>query len=233
MVTCVMTLGGGHRPPLTSASGSFEASRLCYARPRGPVAAAVAPARVDSDTEARFRRGEREAFLSVYETHAPAVRRLVGRFFSSPFEREEAVQEIWLHVHRIAATFDPTRGDLAPWLRVVAANRCKELLRARGRRPDPGIELADVHAEEPISAGPENAARTARAREALTRFEAQLSREEAIVFRLSLVEERSHDEAARAAGISARRCKYLRMKLLVRAAADPALREALAEVTEP
>jgi len=197
------------------------------------VAAAVAPARVDSDTEARFRRGEREAFLSVYETHASAVRRLVGRFFSSPFEREEAVQEIWLHVHRIAGTFDPTRGDLGPWLRVVAANRCKELLRARGRRPDPDVDLADVHAEEPAGAGPENAARTARAREALTRFEGLLSREEAIVFRLSLIEERSHDEAARAAGISARRCKYLRMKLLVRAAADPALRVALAEVTEP
>jgi RNA polymerase sigma factor (sigma-70 family) len=197
------------------------------------VTAAVAPARVDSDTEARFRRGEREAFLAVYETHAPALRLLVSRFFSSPFERDEAVQEVWLHVHRVAGTFDPARGALAPWLRAVAANRCKELLRARGRRPDPSLELADEHAEEPVGAGPELATRAARAREAVTRFEALLSKEEALVFRLSLVEERSHDEVARAAGISARRCKYLRMKLLVRAAADPALRTALAEVTEP
>jgi hypothetical protein len=52
------------------------------------------------------------------------------------------------------------------------------------------------------------------------------------VFRLSLVEERAHDEVARAAGITVRRCKYLRMKLLLRAAADPALRAALGEVTE-
>jgi len=197
------------------------------------VAAAVAPARVDSDTEARFRRGEREAFLSVYETHAAAIRLLVGRFFTSPFEREEAAQEIWLHVHRMAGSFDPARGDLAPWLRAVAANRCKELLRARGRRPDPCVELAAEQADESTGAGPEHAARSARAREAVTRFEAQLGRDEAIVFRLSLVEERSHDEVARAADISARRCKYLRMKLLVRAAADPALRAALAEVTEP
>ena len=233
MVTCVITFESQHLRPAAPPSRSVRAVRLWYSRSRGPVAAAVAPARVDSDTEARFRRGEREAFLSVYETHAPAVRALVGRFFGSPFEREEAVQEVWLHVHRIAGSFDPARGDLAPWLRVVAANRCKELLRARGRRPDPSIELADEHAEEPGGAGPEYEARVARAREAVTRFEAQLSREDAVVFRLSLVEERSHEEVARAAGISTRRCKYLRMKLLVRAAADPTLRAALAEVTEP
>ena len=233
MVTCVITLGGTNAYDLATAGGSFWASRLWYSGRRGPVATAVAPARVDSDTEARFRRGEREAFLSVYETHAPALRLVVGRFFTSPFEREEAAQEIWLHVHRIAGVFDPARGDLGPWLRTVAANRCKELLRARGRRPDPGIELGDEHAEEPAGADPEHAARAARAREAVTRFEAQLSREEAIVFRLSLVEDRSHDEVAGAVGISARRCKYLRKKLLIRAAADPALRAALAEVTEP
>jgi RNA polymerase sigma factor (sigma-70 family) len=208
-------------------------SCLWYSRKRGPVAAAVVPARVDSDTEVRFHRGEREAFLSVYETHERAVRRLVGRFFARPFERDEAVQEVWLHVHRMAGTFDPSRGALAPWLYAVAANRCKELLRARGRRPDPDVELADERVDASAGAGPEDAARTARARAAVTRFEASLTSEEAIVFRLSLIEERSHDEVARAAGISARRCKYLRMKLLVRAAADPTLRAALAEVTEP
>jgi RNA polymerase sigma-70 factor (ECF subfamily) len=194
------------------------------------VATAVFPAPVDRDTEARFRRGEREAFLKVYEAHAMAVRALVGRFFLRPFEREEAVQEVWLLVHRVAKAFDPSRGELLPWLRTVAANRCKELLRAQGRRPDPRVELA----EEDLLAtsDPEDEARTARVRTAVEHFVAGLSAEEALVFRLSLVEERSHDEAAKAAGISARRCKYLRMKLLVRAAADPVLRQVLGEVTE-
>src|SRR6185503_5211045 len=149
----------------------------------------------------------------------------VGRFFQRPFEREEAVQEVWLLVHRVAGSFDASRGELGPWLRVVAANRCKELLRARGRRPDASVELGD--AEDPARVDPEDAARAARVRDAVTKFEARLSPEEAAVFRLSLVEERTHEEAARAAGISARRCKYLRMKLLLRAAADPALRAAL------
>ncbi|MEA2700652.1 MAG: hypothetical protein QOI66_4923 [Myxococcales bacterium] len=194
------------------------------------MATAVSPAPVDRDTEARFRRGEREAFLKVYEAHASAVRALVGRFFLRPFEREEAVQEVWLLVHRVAKTFDPARGELLPWLRTVAANRCKELLRAQGRRPDPRVELAEE--DTLATSDPEDQARTARVRTAVEHFVAGLSAEEALVFRLSLVEERSHDEVAKTAGISARRCKYLRMKLLVRAAADPVLRQVLGEVTE-
>ena len=85
------------------------------------AAAVVSAAHVDRDTEARFRQGEREAFLTVYAAHAPALRALVGRFFARPFEREEAVQEVWLLVHRMARSFDPDRGELLPWLRTVAA----------------------------------------------------------------------------------------------------------------
>jgi RNA polymerase sigma-70 factor (ECF subfamily) len=191
----------------------------------------LSPAPVDCDIEAAFRRGEREAFVKVYTTHAPALRALVARFFAGRFEREEAVQEVWLLVHRVAGTFDPERGELLPWLRTVAANRCKELLRAQGRRPDARVELND--ADLVATTNPESTAREARLRDAVARFSAALSPEEALVFRLSLVEERTHEEAARAAGISARRCKYLRMKLLLRAAADPALHRALREVIEP
>lgn len=195
------------------------------------MAAVESAVRVDRQTEERFRQGERAAFLEVYEAHGGVVRALVGRFFPRPFEREEAVQEVWLLVHRVAGSFDAQRGELLPWLRTVASNRCKELLRAKGRRPDPSVEVAEGDLVEPVE--PEEAARAARLRDAVTRFASGLAADEAAVFRLSLVEERAHDEVARAAGITVRRCKYLRMKLLVRAAADPTLRAALREVTEP
>ena len=45
-----------------------------------------------------------------------------------------------------------------------------------------------------------------------------------------VVVESSDPEVARARGSTVRRCKYLRLKLLARAAAHPALRAALAEV---
>jgi len=167
----------------------------------------------------------------VYDTYAPALRPLVARFFPEPFEREEATQEVWLLVHRMARMFDPARGELLPWLRTVAVNRCKELLRARGRRPD-AREVVD---DETLvaSSDPEMGARAQRLRAAVARFCATLPAQEAAVFQLSLMEERSHDQVAAAVGISARRCKYLRMKLLARAAADPELRAALREVIEP
>lgn len=193
---------------------------------------AVVPAeRIDRETEERFRQGERNAFSVVYDTHAAAIQALVGRFFSRPFEREEAVQEVWLHVHRVAGSFDAGRGQLLPWLRAIASNRCKELLRARGRRPDARFELEDGADETHPS--PEEIARAARLREAVAAFEATLPSDEAAVFRLSLVEEHSLDETARRTGMSVRRCKYLRKKLLLRAAAEPTLRAALGEVGAP
>jgi RNA polymerase sigma factor (sigma-70 family) len=179
----------------------------------------------------KFRAGDREAFLKVYDAYAAPLKPLVGRFFFRPFEREEAFQEVWLQVHRAAPSFDAARGELLPWLRTVAANRCKELLRARGRRPEPDAQLDD--GDLATTTDPEQAARATRMQGAIQRFEATLSPDEAKVFRWSLLEERGHDEVARLSGLSARRCKYLRMKLLVRAAADGELRRALAEVTSP
>jgi RNA polymerase sigma factor (sigma-70 family) len=176
----------------------------------------------------RFRRGDREAFVTVYEAHALELRPLAARFFPSPFEREEAVQEIWLQVHRMCHAYDPARGPVGAWLRAVAVNRCREILRARGRRPEPLESVEDDDLTAPSD--PEADVRAARVREAVARFSAGLAGDEAGVLRLSLVEERPHDEVASALGISARRCKYLRMKLLARAATDPELRAALGEV---
>lgn len=191
------------------------------------------PRRFDASVIARFRGGDREAFLTVYAGCAPQLRAVVGRFFSRPFEREEALQEVWLLAHRMAAAYDPDRGELVPWLRAIAANRCKELLRARGRRPDIDTNGDGDDDALPAVSNPEASARDERVRTAVARFEGALEPELARVFRLSLVEERGHEEVARALGISARRCKYLRMKLLAQAGADTELRRALGEVTEP
>ncbi|MBI3184913.1 MAG: sigma-70 family RNA polymerase sigma factor [Myxococcales bacterium] len=176
----------------------------------------------------RFSLGEGTAFFAVYRAHAADVRQWASRFFSSPFEQEEAVQEIWLTVHRMSTRYQPEAGELRPWLRALAANRCKELLRAKGRRPSASEELSEeLPLDEP---GPEHEARRARAREAVTRFARSLPEHERMALSLSLVEERSHEEVALALGISVRRSKYLRRKVLARAAADPSIRQALAEL---
>jgi RNA polymerase sigma factor (sigma-70 family) len=202
---------------------------LSLLRPSGiPV---LESASVGDDVLDRFRRGERGAFLEVYQAHAGDVRRWVGRFFSSPFEQEEAVQEIWLTTYRMQAGFDPARGALRPWLRTLAGNRCKELLRAKGRRPvdlDPIDDVADdLQTDAP---GPEQQAQLARLRAAVDAFARTLPEDEAKVLTLGLIQEHTVEELAAALATNARRCKYLKKKLLERAASDPGLLAAYGEL---
>lgn len=186
------------------------------------------------DLLARFRQGDDRAFVEVYDHHAADLRPVVARFFASPFEREEATQEIWMQVHRNVRAFDPARGALLPWLRALAANRCKEILRAQGRRPALGHEL-DEEAMAPelvLTETPERGIRRERLRSAVAAFVSGLGSEEAGVFRLALMDERGHEEVAAQLGISPRRCKYLKLKLLERAARTPALKAALEELLD-
>jgi len=184
---------------------------------------------VQLDLLERFRRGDREAFLSVYDQHQASIARLVRRFFAGPFEGEEATQEVWMLVLRMAGSFNPDRGALLSWLRTVAANRCREILRAGSRRPDAREEVPDLEAV-PETSDPDRLLRMDRLRAALARFSTGLTPQEALVLKLSLLEERSHAEVAAASGATVRQCKYLRRKLLIAAATHPGLRIALEEI---
>jgi RNA polymerase sigma-70 factor, ECF subfamily len=177
---------------------------------------------------AGFRRRDPEAFREIYRRCAPLVRRWVAAFFARPFDQEEAAQEVWLMAHRAADTYQPERGDLAAWLRAVAGNRCKELLRARGRRVPEGEQGAEDLASATPS--PESAARRSRLRNAVERFASSLDPQAAQVLRLGLGEGLPLEEVARRIGVNLRRSKYVKKKVLLRAAEDAGLREALDEI---
>lgn len=187
--------------------------------------------RVPSPSVVRFAAGDRDAFVEVYRAYAAPLRRWVARFFKSPFEQEEAVQEAWLTVHRMHKSYDVNKGELGPWLRTVAANRCRELLRAKGRRPDASVPLEDVEGALWLD-GPDldDAVVRTKLREAVERFAAGLNEEEAKVLRHGLIDEQTHDELATVLGVNVRRSKYLKLKLLQRAASDPALQAIADEV---
>ncbi len=73
--------------------------------------------------------------------------------------------------------------------------------------------------------------RNARLSDAVARFAATLPPDQAQLLRLIFVEGASHEEAAAALGANVRRCKYLKKKILARAAVDPNLSRALDELT--
>ncbi|MFT3711551.1 MAG: sigma-70 family RNA polymerase sigma factor [Archangium sp.] len=181
-----------------------------------------------ASTGARFAAGERSAFEEVYAAHAGVVRGWVRRFFTSPFEREEAVQEVWLHVSRSAGAYEVNRGPLRPWLRVLTANRCRELLRARGAGRE--VPLGDEsEAWLDGAPSPEAATQRTKLREALTAFANKLPPDESEVLRLGWLDELPLEEIAKRLNRSHRQVKYLRLKVVTRASEDATLRALLAE----
>jgi len=191
------------------------------------------PIPLNPDQLESFRLGHPEAFAAVFQAYASRVRSMVARFMSSPVEQEEAVQEAWLLIHRMRQSYSPERGSLPAWLCTLTANRCKELLRARGRRPQSTEALDDELAESEgmVSVDhPENAAVNSRIRDALEVFLAELPLDEKRLVQEGLFQGRTHDEMAAATGLSARQCKYLKKKILSRAAEHPALLRALSEL---
>lgn len=191
---------------------------------------------VESTFASRFRARDRGAHLEAYRLFAERVRSVVRRFFASPFEQEDAIQEIWLVVYKNASSYESAKGDLAGWIWTVASNRCREILRSQGRRLDPLLVAdPDQALGGPLSPGtpvPELTLRDTRLRDGLVAYLATLPTSERAVFQMSCLEDRSLEDVARAMGLSVRQCKYLRMKLLAGAAQSPLLKVALEEMLE-
>ena len=187
---------------------------------------------VGQELAIRFAAGERAAFAEVFELLRRDIFLLVRRFFASPFEQEEAVQEVWVQLHQARGRFDVNRHqDLVPWARQVARNRCRDLLRKRGRVrevpvEDPG-DVPGVQQPDPLGE-----VGRARVREGLGQFAASLGQQDRRFFQLCFVEERGHAEVAGAMGITARRSKYLKKKMIGRMMKNSTLRRALAEAKQ-
>lgn len=178
-----------------------------------------------------FARGERAAFLEVYAANAGQVRRWVSRFFRGPSEQEEAAQEVWLMVHRVQTTYDVNRGPVAPWLRAVTANRCRELLRARGRRPDASVPIDDVEEALWLDAPlPDEAVLQRRLAQAVDGVTKGLPAAEAKVLEHSLREGRTNEEVAGLLGVTVRQTKYLKKKLVARLAQSELLKSLAKEL---
>jgi RNA polymerase sigma-70 factor (ECF subfamily) len=85
--------------------------------------------------------GDAAAFDLLVERWKDRLLRLALRFFRRREDAEDIVQEVFLRVHRAAATY---RSD-APfehWLLRIATNLCRDRLRERRRRPE--VALADL-----------------------------------------------------------------------------------------
>lgn len=99
--------------------------------------------RSDADLLAAHRGGDPAAFRILYERYADRVFATCARIVGDAHEAADAVQEIFLTIHREAATY---RGEAAvgTWLFRIATNAAIDRARAFDRRR--GVSLPDEDA---------------------------------------------------------------------------------------
>lgn len=128
-------------------------------------------------------------------------------------------------VHRMQTAFDVNRGGLVPWLRTVAANRCREILRAKGRRPDASVPIEDMDDALWLDAPlPDERFMSATVKAALDDFRKTLPKDEDTVLTQGIGEGLTHDELAKSMGVTVRQSKYLKKKLVARLSASESLK---------
>ena len=89
----------------------------------------------DEQLLADYLQGQNDRFELLVRRHSPELFRFLVRFTGSAASAEDVVQEAFLQVHLSAASFDRSRR-FKPWLFTIAANKARDLLRSRSRRPE-------------------------------------------------------------------------------------------------
>ncbi|MCA9669204.1 MAG: RNA polymerase sigma factor [Myxococcales bacterium] len=149
----------------------------------------------DAELVTRARGGDRDAFDQLFRRHIDEVYRRMARLVGGDPEREDLVQEVFVHAYRGLARF---RGDAAfsTWLYTIVVRVAYGHLRRRRRRPL--LEGQLLEQLEPVSnaASPEQ---RALEREQLLRLHQMLARikpKKRIAFVMRVVEGLSLGEIA-------------------------------------
>lgn len=178
----------------------------------------------------QLRDGDPAAYAQLLRSHANIVRAAAARHFGTAFDRDEAVQDIWVHVYRQRQHLDVNRVDqFEGWLATVAARRCVDLLRARGVRMVDPVEIPQLEqATAPLPApSPEAQLADRQLLDAVETFKARLEPQWRTFFDLHFVAGLPYGEVAHRMSISTLRCRYMKKVLATRAQRNKALMEAL------
>ena len=99
----------------------------------------------DAQLVARSLKQDHQAFGQLIDRHAPAIVNLAYRMVGNRAEAEDLAQEAFLAAFKALSTF---RADsrFSTWLYRIAANRCKDWLRAKR----PGMGQQDVDIDETL-----------------------------------------------------------------------------------
>lgn len=172
---------------------------------------------VDTDLVRRLRAGDRPAFEAFFSQLIPGLRRMALRYFQSPFEQQDALQEALVLIYRQREHLDPLRAESAKsWAYTLARRRMIDLLRARG-----DVAVATKAEEEDVldavaDTKPDAAEllQHQQLAQLIREFESRLKPAYRTFFHAVFVEGRDFDEARELLGLGVLRARYLKKVLI-------------------
>lgn len=101
---------------------------------------------VDNDLVRRTKRGDKDAFEELFNRHQKRVYNIALRMLGDETEAADATQEIFVRAYRSIGKLS-SDAAFVTWLKTMAVNLCRDLLRKRGtvriQSLDAAIEMSD------------------------------------------------------------------------------------------
>jgi RNA polymerase sigma-70 factor (ECF subfamily) len=159
------------------------------------VAATMDPS--DEELLQALASGREEAVGPLYSRYAPIVFGMAAQALDRP-TAEEIVQDVFVAVWKNAASFEPARGPVRPWLLQIAHYRIANELRRRSRRPKAQADPDGEHLARLADPAPDQAeiTWTEYRRAALRRALEELPPPQRQALGLAFFEDLSHGEIA-------------------------------------
>lgn len=149
----------------------------------------------------RAQKGDKRAFEKLYRTYARTIYGYVlVPMLGDRDDAEDCLREAFMAAHRALPKYEYREGGIYPWLKTLAKNKARDLLRASGRRQRLRGAFSDHIDSLGSSTEAKNPAEEELQRQGLrTQIEAVLDTMNpryARVLRLRLLEDRSREECA-------------------------------------
>jgi len=109
--------------------------------------------------------GDQAAMGSLYDRYSSVVYAVALRVLGDTGAADDILQEVFMQLWRNPGAFDSSRGNLGPWLAVIARNRAIDSLRKR--RPETDFEDVVVSVTPDMAADAEKSRVLAKVRDAL------------------------------------------------------------------
>jgi RNA polymerase sigma-70 factor (ECF subfamily) len=94
----------------------------------------------DAALMARAQTGDVDAFVLLYDRHAPSMLALLQRMLSSASDAEDLLQDVFLEAWQAVRGYDRDRASVRTWFVVRARSRALDRLQRRSREPRPSDE---------------------------------------------------------------------------------------------